>query len=119
QNDLDETPSKIRVNHRLAPRWSDELHEPENEEDGSLMQFQLQIQQKEKSKEALEEGEEDFLPLKMIECQRLHLAGADHEEDGNHRGENAPLIDVRRHHVHQRDVGGRDFSRPVEGAQLL
>src|SRR6266536_6069285 len=118
QNDLDETPSKIHVNHRFAPRWNDELHKPENEQDGGLMQFQLQVQQKKKSEEALEDGEENFVALKLRENERLHLAGADDEENRNHRGENAPLIDVGRHHVHQRDVGGRYFSGPIKSAQL-
>ena len=55
----------------------------------------------------------------LIERQRAQLAGADHEEDRNHCREDAPLIDVRRHHVHERDVRCRYLACPVERAELL
>src|SRR5260370_30987889 len=97
--DFDETPTKIHVNHRLAPRWNDELHEPEDEENDGLMQLQLQVHQQQEPEKTLQNSEDDFLTLKSIKGDWLQMAGADHEEDRDHRRENAPLIDVRGNHV--------------------
>src|SRR5438094_7803911 len=60
---LHDAPRQVDTDHHAAPRRNHELHEPEREEEQRLVKAQLEIQQQQKSEEALQDRQENLVAL--------------------------------------------------------